>query len=58
VPSEQGENFQGPKTYPLSSKMTPLAHETDVSSSCGSEDADFTAFGEVTSLISGRDAMN
>jgi hypothetical protein len=37
--------------------MTPLAHEMDNSSSCGSEDADFTAFGEVTSLIGGRDAM-
>jgi hypothetical protein len=56
VPSKQGENFQGPKTYPLSSKMTPLGHEMDVSS-CSPEDADFTAFGEVTSLIGGRDAV-
>jgi hypothetical protein len=37
--------------------MTPLAHETDVSSSCGPEDADFTAFGEATSLIGSRDAV-
>jgi hypothetical protein len=33
--------------------MTPLVHEMDVSSSCGPEDTDFTAFVEATSLICG-----
>jgi hypothetical protein len=37
--------------------MTPLVYETDVSSSCGPEDADFAAFIEVTSLIDGHDAV-
>jgi hypothetical protein len=37
--------------------MTRLIHETDVSSSCGPEDADFKAFVAVTSLIDGRDAV-
>jgi hypothetical protein len=40
------------KTYLLSSQMTRLIHEMDISSSCGPEDADFTAFVEATSLIS------
>jgi hypothetical protein len=44
VPSEQGKDFKGQKTYPLSSQMTHLIHETDVSSSCGPEDGDFKAF--------------
>jgi hypothetical protein len=57
VPSEQGNDFQGQKTYPLSSQMTHLIHEMDVSSCCGPEDDDFTAFIEVTSLIGGRDAV-
>jgi hypothetical protein len=57
VPSEHEDNFQGPKTYPLGSKMTPLVHEMDVSSSCSLEDADITAFIEVTSLIGGNDAV-
>jgi hypothetical protein len=47
---------QDKKTYPLSSQMTPLYHEMDVSSSCGPEDADFATFIEVTSLIGSRDA--
>jgi hypothetical protein len=37
--------------------MTRLNHETDVSSSCGPEDTDFTAFLEATSLISSRNAV-
>jgi hypothetical protein len=37
--------------------MTRLIHETDVSSSCGPEDDDFTAFIVVTSLIGGRDTV-
>jgi hypothetical protein len=37
--------------------MTHLIHEMDVSSCCGPEDDDFTAFIEVTSLIGGRDAV-
>jgi hypothetical protein len=37
--------------------MTPFVYEMDVPSSCGLEDADFMAFIEVTSLISGRDAV-
>jgi hypothetical protein len=37
--------------------MTPLVYEIDVSSSCGPEDADFTAFIEVTSLIGGHDTV-
>jgi hypothetical protein len=44
-------------TYPLSSKMTPLVHEMDVSSSCSPEDAHLAAFIQVTSLIGGRDAV-
>jgi hypothetical protein len=35
--------------------MTPLVHEKDVSSSCGSEDVDLAAFVEATSLIGGQD---
>jgi hypothetical protein len=37
--------------------MTHLDHETDVSSSCGPEDADFMACVEATLLIGGRDAV-
>jgi hypothetical protein len=37
--------------------MTPLVHETEVSSYCGLEDADFVAFVEVISLIGGQDAV-
>jgi hypothetical protein len=54
---KQRSDFSGQRTYPLSSKMTPLVHEMDVSSSCGPEDADFMAFIEVTSRTSGRDAV-
>jgi hypothetical protein len=54
---EQGKDFKGQKTYPLSSRMTRLIHKTDVSSSCGTEDSDFKVFVEATSLISGRDAV-
>jgi hypothetical protein len=57
VPSEQGNDFQGQKTYPLSSQITRLIHEMDVSSSCSPEDADFTAFVEATSLIGGSDVV-
>jgi hypothetical protein len=57
VPSEQGKDFKGQKTYHLSSQMTHLIHEMDVSSSCGPEDGDFKAFVEATSLIGGRDAV-
>jgi hypothetical protein len=45
------------KTYLLSSQMTRLIHEMDISSSCGPEDADFTAFVEATSLISDWDVV-
>jgi hypothetical protein len=55
--SEQGKDFKGSRTYPLSSQMTHLAHETDVPLSCGPEDVDFKAFLEATSLIGGRDAV-
>jgi hypothetical protein len=41
VPSKQGNDFPGQKTYPLSSQMTHLNHEMDVSSSCGPRSADF-----------------
>jgi hypothetical protein len=54
---EQSGDFRGQTTYPLSSKMTPLVYEMDVSSSCGPEDADFMAFIEVTSLVGGRNAV-
>jgi hypothetical protein len=57
VPSEQGKDFKGPRTYPLSSQMTRLTHEMDVPSSCGLEDADFKAFVEATSLIGGRNVV-
>jgi hypothetical protein len=57
VPSEQRSDFRGQRTYPLSSEMTPLVYEMDVSSSCGPEDADFASFIKVTSLIGGRDAV-
>jgi hypothetical protein len=57
VPSEQGKDFKGQKTYPLSSQMAPLIHEMDVSSSCGPKDGDFKAFIEATSLITSRDVV-
>jgi hypothetical protein len=57
VPSEQGKDLKGQKTYPLSSQMTRLIHKMDVSSSCGPEDGDFIAFVEATSLIGGRNAV-
>jgi hypothetical protein len=57
VPSEQGKDFKGPRTYPLCSQMTCLTHETNVPSSCGPEDADFKAFVEAISLIGGRNAV-
>jgi hypothetical protein len=57
VPSEQGNDFEGQKTYPLSSQMTHLIHEMDVSSSCGLELGDFKAFVEATSLIGGCDTV-
>jgi hypothetical protein len=49
--------FKGLRTYPLSSQMIHLTYETDVSASCDSEDADFKAFVDATSLIGGRDAV-
>jgi hypothetical protein len=54
---KQGKDFKGQKTYPLSSQMIHLVHETDVSSSCGPEDGDFKAFVEATSLVGGRDEV-
>jgi hypothetical protein len=57
VPSERGKDFKGPKTYPLSSQMTRLTHEMDVSSSCDLESVDFIAFMEATTLIGGRDVV-
>jgi hypothetical protein len=54
---EQGKDFQGQSTYPLSLQMTPLSYEMDVSSSYGPEDADFASFVQATSLIGGHDAV-
>jgi hypothetical protein len=56
VPSKQRSDFRGKRTYPLSSKKTPLNYQTEVSS-CGPEDIDFVAFVEATSLIGDRDAV-
>jgi hypothetical protein len=57
VPSDQKANFRGTRTYLLSSKMTNLDYQTKVPSSYGPDDANFAAFIEVTSLISGRDVV-
>jgi hypothetical protein len=57
VPSAEGKDFKGLRTYPLSSRMIRLTYEADVSSSCDPKDADFKAFVDATSLIGGRDAV-
>jgi hypothetical protein len=48
VPSEQGNDFPGQKTYLLGSQMTRLNDETDVFSSCGPKDTNFIAFVDET----------
>jgi hypothetical protein len=57
VPSKQGNDFHGQKNYLSSSQMTRLIHEIDISSSCGPEDADFTAFVEATLLIGSSNVL-
>jgi hypothetical protein len=57
VPSDQKANFCGTKTYSLSLKMTKLDYVMEVPSSYGPKDANFTAFVEATSLISGSDVV-
>jgi hypothetical protein len=57
VPTEQKTDFQGQRTYLLSSKMTKLNYLTEVPSSYGPEDANFAAFVEATSLIGGHDVV-
>jgi hypothetical protein len=41
----------------MSSMMTCLNYLMEAPYSCGSEDANFAAFVEVTSIIGGRDAV-
>jgi hypothetical protein len=57
VPSEQTTNFCGKRSYLLRLKMTKLNYLTEVPSSCGLEDANFAAFVEASSLISGHDVV-
>jgi hypothetical protein len=57
VPVEQTANARGKGNYPLSSTMTRLNHLMEAPSDCGSEDTNFLAFVEATSIISGHDAV-
>jgi hypothetical protein len=57
VPSKQGNDFPGQKTYSLSLQMTHLIHDMDVFFLLRPEDADFAAFIEATSLISSHNAV-
>jgi hypothetical protein len=57
VSMEQKVDAHGKGNFPLSSTMTHLNYLTESPSSCGSEDANFAAFVEATSIFSGRDAV-
>jgi hypothetical protein len=53
---EQKADVQGKGSYPLSSTMIGLNYFTEAPP-CGSEDANFAAFIEATSIVGGHDAM-
>lgn len=53
----QGKDFQGPRTYPLSSSTIRLDHAMDITSWASLKDHNFVAFVDATSLIGGRDAV-
>jgi hypothetical protein len=57
VPVEQKAVVQGKGCYPLSSTMTRLNYLTEAPSCCGSEDANFATFVEVTSIFRSRDLV-
>jgi hypothetical protein len=57
VPSNKKADFHGKRTYPMISKMTEVDYLMEVPSSCGPEDANYTAFFVGTSLIGGRDVV-
>jgi hypothetical protein len=55
VPMEQKPDVRGKGSYPLKSTMTLLSYLTKTP--CGSEDTNFVAFIEVTSIIRGYDVV-
>jgi hypothetical protein len=57
VHAEQKADVRDRESYSLSSTMTRLNYLTEAPSSCGPEDANFTVFVEVTSIVGGRDAV-
>jgi hypothetical protein len=57
VPAEQTANARGKGNYLLSLMMTRLNYLMEAPFDCGPENANFTAFVEVTSIIGGHDAV-
>jgi hypothetical protein len=55
--AEQKPDVQGKGSYPLKLTMTQLGYLMETPTSCGSEDANFVAFIEATSIIGGCDVV-